>query len=178
MKTNRSKYPENSGFKLPENYFESLEERIMHRLEAEDMIDLPSKNPGFKVPEGYFDSLEERVIGRTFEKSAPRVIRLFKKEYLFYAAAVAALFILMLGNFFKSDSQQTIGWDDIEISAMENYIDEGYEMGFIDLNSAEYSEYLFEGGKLVDDSDFKNVNSEAVFDYLEENLDDPDYIIE
>ncbi len=177
MKTNKSKYSKDSGFKHPDNYFESLEERIMQRMETNTKVNLPTHS-GFNVPEGYFDSLEKRLIARTSENHSPRVIRLFKKEYLFYAAAVAALFVLIFGDFFKNDPKQTLGWEDIEISAIENYIDEGFEMGYIDLSSAEFSDYIFEDGKLVDDSDFKNMNSEAVFDYIDENVDDPDYIIE
>ncbi|MDX1542909.1 MAG: hypothetical protein R3214_03110 [Christiangramia sp.] len=177
MKTNRSKYSENSGFKIPQDYFENFEERMMRRLEEKEAVKLPAMKSGFSVPNGYFETLDEKIIQRT-KDAPPRIISLFKKEYLFYAAAVAAIFILMLGNFFQTESDQPLGWDDIEISAMENYIDEGYEMGFFELNTSDYSNLILKDGKLIDDSDFYSVNSDAVFDYIDENIEDPTYILE
>lgn len=175
MKSNRSKYSENSGFKIPEDYFKEFEERMMMRLTKQEESNLPLLESGFSVPEAYFESLEDKIIQKT-EGSRTKVRPLFRKEYLFYAAAVAAIFVLMLGNFFKAESYEPIGWDDIEISAMEEYLDEGY--GFIDFNSSQYSEIIISDGKLIDDSDFYMVNSDAVFDYIDQNIEDPTYILE
>jgi len=177
MKTNESKYPQNSGFKVPKDYFGNLENKMMQRLEDQKSFEIPARGKEFSVPDGYFNSLEDKIIAKT-QNNKPQVISLFKKEYIFYAAAVAAIFVLMLGNFFKTGTNQPLGWDDIEISAMENYIDEGYDMGYFELSSAEYSDYVFENGKLIDDSDFNTVNSDAVFDYIDENIEDPAYILE
>jgi len=177
MKTNKSKYSQNSGFKVPKDYFGSFEERMLLRVNDEKSTTIPLKGKAFSYPAGYFDSLENKIIAKT-TKNNPRVIKLFKKEYLVYAAAVAAIFVLMLGNFFETAVEQPVGWEDIEISAMENYIDEGYDMGYFELNTAEYSDYVFENGKLIDDSDFNSVNSDAVFDYIDENIEDPAYILE
>lgn len=177
MRTNKSKYTQNSGFKVPGDYFGSFEEKMMRKLENEESATIPLKGKTFSVPDTYFDSLEDKIIAKT-NVSEPRVVSLFRKEYIYYAAAVAAIFVLMLGNFFQTGTNQPIGWDDIEISALENYIDEGYEMGYIELNSADVSDFVFEDGKLIDDSDFNTVNSDAVFDYIDENIEDPAYILE
>lgn len=177
MKTNRPKYSHKSGFKVPEDYFGNLEDKMLDNFNMQESVELKSTGSGFKVPDGYFDTLEEKITSRT-KQQKPRVISLFKKEYIFYAAAVIALFALLLGDFFKSGSNQNIGWDDIELSAMENYIDEGYEMGFIDLNSSEYSDFILNGGQLVQEEDFNSVNSDAVFEYIDENLEDPAFILE
>ncbi|SDR65226.1 hypothetical protein [Christiangramia echinicola] len=177
MKTNRPKYSHKSGFKVPEDYFGKLEDKMLDNFNMQESVELKSTGSGFKVPDGYFDTLEETITSRT-KQQKPRVISLFKKEYIFYAAAVITLFALLLGDFFKSGSNQNIGWDDIELSAMENYIDEGYEMGYIDLNSSEYSDFILNGGQLVQEEDFNSVNSDAVFEYIDENLEDPAFILE
>jgi len=177
MKSNKSKYSQNPGFKIPKDYFGNFEERIMGKLDEQDSFKIPAKDHGFSVPKDYFDSLEKKIIAKT-HTNKPKVIRLINKEYLFYAAAVAAICVLMLGDFFKTGVEQPLGWDDIEVSAMESYIDEGYDMGIIELNSAEVSDFVFENGKLIDDSDFKTVNSEAAFDYIDENMENPAYILE
>jgi len=176
MRNNTSKYHERSGFKAPENYFESFEDRLISRLEDGKSTRIPDKEQVFTVPQGYFNTLEDNILSKT--KKKPRVVSLFRKEYLFYAAAVAAIFVFLLGDFSKTTNAVPLGWDNIEISAMENYIDEGYEMGYFDFNSAEIGEVVFEDGKLIDDSDFKTVTSDAVFDYIDENIEDPVYILE
>lgn len=176
MKTNKPKYNHDSGFKIPEDYFSSLEDRIMHRfneLESE----IPAKQNDFKVPEGYFDSLEDKIISRA-NINKPGIIRLFKREYFYYAAAVVAICILMLGNYFSPLEDPSIGWDDVEISAMENYIDEDYNMGYVEWNTSEYSDYIFSDSKIIYDEDFETVDSDAVLDYLDENIEDPTYILE
>lgn len=177
MKNNTSKYSQNSGFKVPEDYFRNFDEKMMNSLEDSKYLDIPVKGKAFSVPEGYFDSLEDKIVAKT-SKDRPKLIKLFKKEYFYYAAAVAALFILMLGNFFNTESTRPIGWDNIELSAMENYIDEGYDMGYMELNPVEVSDFIFKDGKLIDDSDFTAINSDAVFDYIDENIEDPTYILE
>jgi len=177
MKTNRQKYSHKSGFKVPEDYLGSLEDKIMNKLNKQESVELESIGSGFKTPDGYFDKLDESIISKA-NRQTPRVVKLFKKEYIFYAAAVIALAALLLGDFFKSGSTQIMGWDDIELSAMENYIDEGYEMGYIDLNTSEYSEFILNGDQLVQEEDFNSVNSDAVFEYIDENIEDPTFILE
>ena len=177
MKTDRPKYSHKSGFKVPENYLGSLEDKILDKLNEQESFELKSIGSGFKVPDDYFDQLEETIIARA-NSQKPRVVSLFKKEYIFYAAAVIALCALLLGDMFESGSNKNMGWDDIELSAMENYIDEGYEMGYIDLNTSEYSDFILNGDQLVQEKDFNSVNSDAVFEYIDENIEDPAFILE
>lgn len=177
MKPNRKKYSQKSGFKIPEDYFRNFEEKIMRQLESEESVELPVRKSGFKTPSGYFENIEDNILSRV-EPGKPKVIRLLRKEYLFYAAAVAAIFVLFLGNFFNNGINDPIGWDDVEVSAMENYINEGYDMGYIDLNTSDYSDFMFQGNQLVNDEDFNYMNSEAVFEYIDENIEDPTFILE
>ncbi|APG59736.1 hypothetical protein [Christiangramia salexigens] len=178
MKPKKSTYSDSSGFKVPQNYFENLENQLMHRINTEEKAELTSRNSGFNIPEGYFDSLEDRIMSEA-GRDKSRVISLFRREYFYYAAAVAAVLIIMTGNFFQVDgSSNPLNWESVEISAIENYIDEGYEMGYIDLNANDYSQYIFEDGKLVDDADFNSIDSEAALEYMNENIEDPALILE
>ena len=177
MKADRPKYSHKSGFKVPEDYFGNLEDNLMSKFNEQESYELTSARNGFKVPDDYFDQLEEKIIARTNQQESG-VISLFRKEYIFYAAAVIAVCALLLGDFFDPGSSQNMGWDDIELSAMENYIDEGYEMGYIDLNSSEYSDFIIDGDQLVQEDDFNSVNSDAVFEYIDENIEDPTFILE
>lgn len=175
MKTNRNHTPK-SGFKVPEDYFGNLEDRICQKLNGEESV-LTSNKSGFITPKHYFEDLEEVILSR-IEPEKPKVIHLFRREYLFYAAAVVAIFALFLGNFFKSGSDLPMGWDDIEVSAMEIYIDEGYEMGYFELNTADYPEFILNGDQIVNEEDFNAVNTDAALEYIDENSEDPLYILE
>lgn len=176
METNKNPYSSNSGFKVPEDYFGNIEDKVLDKVAGSESSNIPVMESGFIVPEDYFKGLDQIILEKVAKK--PKVIRLVKKEYIFYAAAVAALFVLMIGDFFKTSPTPTLGWEDVEISAMENYIDEGYEMGYIKLNTSDYSDYVPNGENLVDEEDFNKINSDAALDYLDENLEDPTYILD
>ncbi|MDI9311156.1 MAG: hypothetical protein QM535_13145 [Limnohabitans sp.] len=58
----------NSGFKIPENYFEEFEEQLMQRISFEETTQKTST--GFKTPEFYFETLEDRLLQRiNFEEN-------------------------------------------------------------------------------------------------------------
>lgn len=177
MSANRSKYPKKAGFQVPENYFDEVENRLLQRMAEEKDVNLPHLNHGFKVPDGYFENLEERILESQKEQTG--VISIFRKKYLYYAASVAAIFILMwIAPIDKESKSSAIGWDDVEVTTIENYIMEGYETGYIDMDASEFSDLFPDNDQLVDDSDFEKVNSDVVIDYIEENVDDPSDIIE
>jgi hypothetical protein len=177
MSKHKSKYSQRSGFNVPKDYFESLEERILHNFDESSLSNVDTKNSGFKVPEGYFDGLEEKIFANQ-SNNKPKLISLVKKEYLFYAAAVAAIFVMMLGDVFKTESVQSFGWDDVEVSALESYINEGYDMGYFEMNTSDFSDIIFPGNNLIYEEDFEAVDSDAVLEYLDENIEDPTYILD
>ncbi|HSP13071.1 MAG TPA: hypothetical protein VLO29_11145 [Salegentibacter sp.] len=177
MNKNKLPYRNDPGFTVPLNYFEELEKDLFSMVkgsEAENESDnalAKIQGSGFKTPDGYFENFEVK-----FPKKAspePKVIPLFKKEYLLYAASIAAIIIALAGSLYiNPDPVDT--WENIELSVLENYIDDNN----IDLTTTEISGFLFNDGILVEDSDFKDVNSEAMLDYLDENVEDPSFILE
>ena len=44
----------NNDFKIPEGYFDHLEDRLMDKIENDHSLNL-NKNTGFKSPDGYFE---------------------------------------------------------------------------------------------------------------------------
>lgn len=175
MKKKFSKYNQDSGFRVPGNYFSDLSSRILNELD--DTQNIPVAEPGFGLPDDYFENLEQKIFSK-IDRPEPKVVPFYRGKFWTYAAAVVVIGLLLFANLFKSKPSQAVSWDDIEVSVMEDYIDEGYDMGIIDLDTDDYSEFIFDDGKLVDDADFENVNSDAVYDYLEENLDDRADILE
>ena len=50
-----------SGFKIPDNYFESIDDQILERLNDKEIISA-SETTGFMVPKDYFDSVETTIL--------------------------------------------------------------------------------------------------------------------
>lgn len=168
-------YRHNSGFKVPENYFDGLEDRILASVASDSPEKRLSENTaGFRVPEGYFDSLEDRIleqVGQPAKRGA--LIPLFRSKKLLYAAAVAAVFIGLVSTLLLRPIAE-ISFDDMELSALENYIDEGY----LDFNLNEITSFMYEEGYAVDNLDQPKIDNEALLEYLDENIEDPAYLLE
>src|SRR5690606_7790499 len=94
-----------AGFKTPEKYFEKFEMQLFNKIEGENL----PKSAGFKVPENYFESLDQRVLNTVTASEKPtKVIPLFPKKYLGYAAAIAASLIIGFSIFNTSNSNATL----------------------------------------------------------------------
>ena len=156
----------NSGFKTPEGYFEGFTDDLLNKM-SKETTSLPNKD-GFKVPEGYFDNLNKTVLEKITEKES-KVIRLNSyKKYLYVAASVAAILILVLSIQQKGKSSFT--FDDLARTDIENYIEEN-ELG---LSSYELAEVLLTEEFEVNDILNGELDDENIIDYLEDNIDDFD----
>lgn len=172
---NKKSYNPKSGFKVPDNYFGNLESKIMASINEDKGIlhDLKEDN-GFKVPANYFETLESRIFEK-IEKPAPKVkvISIFGRKELYAVAAVAAIFIGIISTvLYQPVPQQTL--NNVEVSALEDYLDSGnVEFEYNDISS-----FIYEEGYVLEKQNSFDVSDDAVFDYLNENIEDPSLIIE
>ena len=116
MKKNTLHTIKNTGFKVPENYFDTLENEIMCDLKLKSL----ATKSGFKTPETYFDTLESTIFKTINTQKEVKVINLFTWQKVAFATGIAASFILMFNLFFNTNKTVTI--DTIEIASIENYI--------------------------------------------------------
>ena len=72
-------------FKVPDGYFSSLESKVI--------ASVTKNTQDATIPEGYFDSLADRVMEQVAEKSAPKIIPLYRRQWL----SIAASLILIIG---------------------------------------------------------------------------------
>ncbi|MBP9794076.1 MAG: hypothetical protein KBC56_08765 [Flavobacterium sp.] len=92
-----------TGFKTPENYFDSLEDRVMQRISFEEN----KMETGFAVPDHYFDSLEEKVMQKlATEAHQIKVISLWQRQSV-WISGVAAVVLISLGTLFYFNQQNT-----------------------------------------------------------------------
>lgn len=176
MKQNKLPYQNKSGFKVPENFFEDFEEKMMRSVGEKPVLeDALSAGSGFKVPESYFEDLERDILLKVEgENKGGKLITLFNNTKLYYAAAVAAVFIGIVSTVFFTPVSESYSIDGLELSAIEQYIDEGY----INFNFNEISAFMAEEDLAFDDFNTSGLSDEQVLEYLSENIEDPNLLYE
>jgi len=174
MKKNFKTYKNNSGFKIPSNYMQDFEAKLLNSLEIDSTYSNSQNKNGFKVPEGYFDTVEKEVLAKV-TASAPKgkVIALFSRRSIYYAAAVAAVFIALISTvLFKAPDTNSI--NNLEYAALEDYFNDEDS----DLNYNELSNLIYEDGVIIESLNASNFSDDAILDYLNENVEDSRLIIE
>jgi len=155
------------GFKMPEGYLDNLEERLLSKIKEESL----PKETGFSVPEGYFESVDEKVMQQiAAEKNDPKVISLLSRKALFYVAGVAACAVLIVSIVTSAPNEgEAVTQEDVS-----NYIDDdNLDFDAYDIASLFQEEDL--SNVFLEDNLFSEENLE---DYLLENLDDTEFLIE
>lgn len=150
------------GFKVPEAYFRNFDADLFATLEAERF----PETSGFVTPEDYFQKIDSRVMDavKASEKE-PKVISLWKRKSLVYAAAIAASVVLIVSIFMNTDAT---GFNSLQDSTVSTYIEDG---------NLDFS--TFDVVALLDDVDITNLElpstqftDEKIEDYLLEDIDD------
>lgn len=157
-----------TGFKTPDNYFESFDEKLLNKLSIK--TDVPvEKETGFKVPKGYFDSFENELLNK-IDKPTPKVISLFSTSKFYYAASVAAIivFSLFIINPTYSDP---ITFDNLEYASIEEYIN----TEILDITAIELADLYEVETKDLDNISFLNIEDDNILEYLSEETTSDDY---
>ncbi|MFC4721268.1 hypothetical protein ACFO5O_02960 [Geojedonia litorea] len=108
-----------SGFKMPDNYLESFDERIFKKLETPNSISNIIET-GFKVPDNYFEALDDQLTSKLSAKNKTKVVSLISWKNALYVSGIAASIVLMVALFNPNSYQPTFG--DLEITNIEDYI--------------------------------------------------------
>jgi hypothetical protein len=182
-----------TGFALPENYFETVEDNVIAALKTENLKNkintkvfttpenyfdsiedivlaklkaeaIQEKNSG--IPKNYFDTLEDKVIGKV--KKEPKVISLKKGFSKFIAPIAIAASLLLI--FTLTNTQKSITFESLAASDIENWI----ENGNIDIDALNIVS-MYPNIELNDDIYTSTISDEEVIDYL--NTEDLDLII-
>ncbi len=159
--------PKKNNFKTPPGYFENLSDRILQKLDEEDSQGLPKKE-GFTVPKGYFEKVDKNILDKALKPETP-VIRLKRiRPFLYAAAAVAVLFVLVIG--LNRNSGERLTFDDLAQAEITSYI----ESRDLELSSYEIAEVIPVGQLEINDFVDTGVDEGQILDYLEDSIDDLD----
>ncbi|GGD58889.1 hypothetical protein [Muriicola marianensis] len=159
--------PKKNGFTTPPGYFEGLSERVLNKLEEKDTSALPSKE-GFKIPEGYFDGLEEKIQDKTLQRETKVFTLKPFRPFLYAAAAIAVLVVLIIG--LEKNNTSTPTFDDLAQAEITQYI----ESRDLELSSYELAEVLPVSELEIGDFMESSVDQDEILDYLEDSIDDLD----
>ena len=143
-----------TGFSIPEDYFNDVEETI---LTAKSTEVLPTEN-AFKVPDNYFDSLENNISHQLKSTNKKPVITLQKRllKYMLLATAAAILLFIGINRF----NVNTFSFDDVTLTDLEFLHENGYTTIYTDelaitLNSDDFYDDIL-----------PSVNDESLEDYF------------
>jgi hypothetical protein len=109
------KHIKDQGFKVPKDYFETLEDQIMSNIAFDTQIP-KAETPGFEIPKDYFNTLEDNIFNKLETPQETKVIPLFKKRNILYFSSIAAVLLIMLAIFVNTDSEE------LDYDLVENYI--------------------------------------------------------
>lgn len=154
---------QNSGFKVPKDYFNNLEEKIFANAHLDEVVQ-GENSTGFEVPKGYFDSLEDEIISK-LPQTETKVISIFSKRNLVYVSGIAAAILILFAVMINQTNVESI--NDLDVELVENYmLDE-------DLDTYELASLLTEEDiTTITNNIFTETYEDVILeDYLLENAD-------
>lgn len=130
-----------TGFEVPHDYFESIEERVISKLKTEDIND---------IPESYFETIEDRVFEK-IKNEAPKVISLKSRfTKIVTPIAIAASILLLITLQLFNSSQEDV-FANLDTSEIETWINNGdLDLDTYEITSV-YSDVNFDDIELYDD---------------------------
>ena len=144
----------NTGFSIPQNYFESIEPKVIAKLNND-------------VPVDYFDNLEDKVFAKlvieNHIKKPVKVISLrtrIVKRFIPLAAAASIVLFISISLFSK---QETLTFDNLEISSISTWLES--ETGIAD--SYVLGE-LLEEDDLTYLSNYDEIDDTDLLEYLDQ----------
>lgn len=168
MKNKHINDKKSSGFKVPNNYFETFDDTLLQNLDKEASF-LTAKTAGFQIPKDYFNTVDTKVIKAISKEKKPKVITLSNVKTLVYAASIAAA-ILLFFNIYIFNTNVSI--EDIELAAVESFIIED------DISSYEIASLLTEHELNANNIVEYSLQDEHIEEYLLNNADVEALIIE
>lgn len=165
-------YRKDSGFKVPENYFETFEARLREKVSMESEADLPETTSPFKVPDSYFENFSSRLQEKLEIGEQPvKVISLSRRKVLSYVAGIAAVLAVVFGSLWNTPAEPD-DFNDLDLLTVENYLLESIEFSI-----PEETPLIKEGDLSFSPTGNSILDQEAVIEYLQENVEDPSLLL-
>lgn len=161
MKNEKLNTINKTGFKTPDNYFESFNERVFNKLNQKLTIE-NIEGSGFSIPDNYFKTVESTILKATQNESKTKIVSLFSRKNLYYFSGIAASIILLFSIFVNKEETELF-----TAETVENYLAEA------DLDSYDLAQLLIQTNVLEDNFSLTGIENtdENLETYLLENAD-------
>jgi len=157
-----------TGFRTPDNYFESFEEELLNKLSIKTESTLVNET-GFTVTDDYFDTFEKELLEK-IKKSETKVISLFNKKRVYYVASIAAILIFSI-FIIKPSYSDPITFDNLEYASIEEYLNTEY----LDITAVELADLYEVETSDLDNISFLTIDDKHILEYLSEETTYDDY---
>ena len=160
-----------SGFSVPSNYFETLEDSFSIQLKEENF----PKRKGFETPDSYFDNIEDIILAKVSStKKEVKVISLKERVFKMIPMAAAASIILFIGlNSFIFNKTEENPFDKLADSDVENWISNNINLINDNDFALTYTDIDFDESEMIPNS----ISNDELENYLS-NQDNISLILE
>ncbi|NHM02043.1 hypothetical protein [Flavobacterium difficile] len=146
MKTELENSKIKTGFSTPTDYFDTLSDRLIEKLDGELHLEFLPKTSGFVVPENYFAKNETKILQNS---TTTKVIRL--KSSVYKVTSIAAVLLLTIVS-------------PILYNSIESKNNELAEISYLEMHAEELS--IYEVGSMLDNEDLSELENELIYNDL------------
>ncbi|MBZ9779145.1 hypothetical protein LB452_09430 [Psychroflexus sp. CAK8W] len=162
MEDNQHIQDRKTGFKVPKDYFETLEDSLLNTIKSESY----TEKSGFKIPNDYFSGFKVNI---PLEEKPTKVIQL--KEFSKWMVAASIVAIAVIGALYidRISPNQNIQFSDLDNDMIERYLDYHIETPdeFIDYENTSVKDLVNQNISKLDDKD--------IIEYLNDKIEDQDF---
>ncbi len=158
-KLTEEKFTREKGFSIPENYFSTIEDSIEAKLTEENF----TKEKGFSIPDSYFKDLEDDILAKVTSTEKEAKVISFKDRILKLipiAAAASVVLFIGLNSFVFNSTNKELTIDSLSDTDIEFWLDSNT------LNTNDITLAL--GDDILEDDDFyfSSLEDENIEDYI------------
>lgn len=146
MKTELENSKIKTGFYTPTDYFDTLSDRLIEKLDGELHLEFLPKTSGFVVPENYFAKNETKILQNS---TTTKIIRL--KSSVYKVTSIAAVLLLTIVS-------------PILYNSIDSKNNELAEISYLEMHAEELS--IYEVGSMLDNEDLSELENELIYNDL------------
>jgi len=151
------------GFKVPEGYFDSIDQTMACKVKSKS----ENSDFGYRVPESYFNDFS---LSAPPKESTSKVIKLKELSRWVAAASILAFAVLSALHIDDISPDENLQFSDLDRDMIEDYLDYTME------NPEEFIEYENTSSiNTIINDNIVNLKDNDILEYLNDEIEDQDF---
>jgi|GEM_PF-883387 hypothetical protein len=151
------------GFKVPEGYFDSIDQTMACKVKSKS----ENSDFGYRVPESYFNDFS---LSAPPKESTSKVIKLKELSRWVAAASILAFAVLSALHIDDISPDENLQFSDLDRDMIEDYLDYTME------NPEEFIEYENTSSiNTIINDNIVNLKNNDILEYLNDEIEDQDF---